>query len=172
MAGLAAGQICRPSEEGTARASPALHDSGAEEREDEEEAVLPAAQLAHTPEHAAEARPARSPYVPEGQSEQADAPASEKVPGEHGMHAKKPGLLHEPATHVVHAGGEDSHNQLLSLEDLWSVAKGPALPPAHEKRASDAPRDGGDVDEVLMPAKEAADGCESTRTSGAESVRL
>ena len=38
---------------------------------------LPAVQLAHAPEQAAEARPAWSPKVPAGQSEQAAAPASE-----------------------------------------------------------------------------------------------
>jgi len=43
---------------------------------DEGEAVLPAVQDAHDPEHAADVRPAWSPKVPAGHSEQAAAPAS------------------------------------------------------------------------------------------------
>ena len=58
---------------------PAAHTAGAAE-------VLPAAHEAHTPEHAALARPALAPNVPAGQSEQTAAPASEKVPGGQGPH--------------------------------------------------------------------------------------
>jgi len=74
LEGCAAGQICKPKEDGTARESAALHET-------EEEAaagrVLPAGHVAHVPEQEEVVRPARSPKVPAGHREQADAPASE-----------------------------------------------------------------------------------------------
>ena len=73
-----AGHSCSPSEAGTARASAATHES------EEDEAPLggstvpagQAAALAQAPEQAALARPAWSPKVPAGHSEQTAAPAS------------------------------------------------------------------------------------------------
>ena len=89
LAGLAAGQICRPSEAGTARAAPVLQVSGDDEAD--AAAVLPATHVAQAPEHAAVARPARSPKVPAGHSTHFCAcRADEKVPGEHGVQGSKP----------------------------------------------------------------------------------
>ena len=89
LAGLAAGQIWRPSEAGTARAAPALQVSGNVEAA--AAAVLPATQVAQAPEHAAVARPARSPKVPAGHSTHFCAfRADENVPGEHGVQGSKP----------------------------------------------------------------------------------
>jgi hypothetical protein len=72
--GCAAGQICSPYDEGTARVSAVL-----QETEDEDAAgrVLPAVQVAQVPEQADEVRPAWSPKVPAGHNEQTAAPANE-----------------------------------------------------------------------------------------------
>ena len=73
--GCAAGQICKPKEDGTARVLAALHDT--EDEVDTIGRVLPAVQDAHAPEQAELVRPALSPYVPAGQGEHAHAPAVE-----------------------------------------------------------------------------------------------
>jgi hypothetical protein len=83
--GLAAGHICKPRFEGTARASFALQENG-----EDEGTVLPAEHVAHAPEHAAVERPAWSPKVPAGQREHTAAPISEYVPGLHGTQAGIP----------------------------------------------------------------------------------
>ena len=74
LEGCAAGQICRPWEDGTARELAVLHET-------EEEAaagrVLPAGHVAHVPVQEEVVRPARSPKVPAGHREQAEAVASE-----------------------------------------------------------------------------------------------
>jgi hypothetical protein len=77
FAGCAAGQIWRPYEEGTARELAVLHvmDEIAVLSADED--VLPAVQDEQVPEHTLLVRPAWSPKVPAGQSEQAAAPARE-----------------------------------------------------------------------------------------------
>ena len=71
-----------PREEGTVREPLAEHERGAESA-----AVLPGAQPVHAPEQDAEVRPAEEPYVPAGHTLQAEASASENVPGGQGEHA-------------------------------------------------------------------------------------
>ena len=78
---------------------------------------------------------------------------------------------HKPAAQGVQAGAA-AQAQLLSAADFKRVDCGPAKPAAHENKYEVAPTNGGDMGARLAPGKEAAEGCESATTSGAERVRL
>ena len=74
LEGCAAGQICSPYDDGTARVSAVLQETDAEAAAGR---VLPAVQVVQVPEQADEFRPAWSPKVPAGHNVHEDAPAAE-----------------------------------------------------------------------------------------------